>query len=170
MLPLPVLISTTDRWRTAVGGSGGPCHGSDSCTSLVASRSSDRPAAGCPAGCSWGPHRCGQPRRPGAGPTTRWFRHRSRNSRIEHQRDNFECNDRGTWRCRPHRTRARPWFELRAGPTPDKHYRSRSFDCASKAVNHSRDTVSRGRRYDLPPTKRRRRIELTWSPLSGLNR
>jgi hypothetical protein len=41
-------VSTTDRRRIAVGGSGARCHGSDFCMSVAVSHSSDRSAAGFP--------------------------------------------------------------------------------------------------------------------------
>jgi hypothetical protein len=169
MLPLPPLVSTTDRWRTAVAAGAAHCHGSDSCTSVVASRSSDRSAADFPVGCSSGPHRCGPRSVQEVGPTTRWFRHRSRNSRIERRRDTPGCSARGGSRPTPRRIRANFPNSSSAGLPPDMRYRSRSSDCASKALPHSRDTVSRARRYDRPPTRSRRRIERTLSPLSGLN-
>jgi hypothetical protein len=46
--PSPSRPSTTGRRRIAVAGSGARCRGSDSCTSVAASHSSDRSAAGFP--------------------------------------------------------------------------------------------------------------------------
>jgi hypothetical protein len=145
--PSPSRPSTTGRRRIAVAGSGARCRGSDSCTSVAASHSSDRSAAGFPVDCSSGPRRCGPTSMRGAGPATRWFRRRSRSSPIERRRDTVECSDCGGRRSTPRRIRANVSYWCRAGPTPDMHYRSRPFGCASRGVrNRNRDTVSRVRR------------------------
>lgn len=152
-------VSTIDLWRIAVGGSGARCRGSDSCTSVTVSRSSDRSAAGFPVDCSSGPHRCGPTPMRGAGPTTRWLRHRSRSSPTEPRRDTAECSGPGDRRSAPRRIRANVSSWCRAGPTPDMQYRSTPSDCASRVVHHIRDTVSRVGRYELPPTSSRCRME-----------
>jgi hypothetical protein len=158
------MFSTIGRWRIAVG-SCARCHGSDSCMSVAVSHSSDRSAAGFPVDCSSDSHRCGPTRMRGAGPATRWLRHRSRSSPTERRRDTAECSDPDGRRSGPRRIRASVWYWYRAGPTPDMHCRSRPFDSASRVLNHNRGTVSRARQYDLPPTT----SCAEWSPLSGLN-
>jgi hypothetical protein len=135
-------VSTTDRRRIAVGGSDARCHGCDSCTSVAGSHSSDRSAAGFPVGCSSGSRRRGPTRMRGAGPATRWLRHRSRSSPIERRRDTAECSELGGCRSTPRRIRANVSYRCRAGPTPDMRYCSRSFGCVSRVRNHNRGTVS----------------------------
>jgi hypothetical protein len=165
---LSVPVSTNNRWRTAVGGSGGPGHDFDSCTSVAASRSSDRPAVGFPVDSSSGPHRCGPRPTQGAGPTTRWRRRRLRNSLPERRRDIAECSGRHGCQSAPRRIRANVRYSTCVGATPDMHYRSRSSDCATKVVNHSRDTVSHVRRYDLPPTTSGRQVKPRVEPPIGI--
>jgi hypothetical protein len=159
-------LSTTDRWRIAVGGSGARCHGCDSCRSRAVSHSSDRSAAGFPDGCSSRCHRCGPTPMRGAGPATRWLRHRLRSSPIERRRDIAECSELGGCRSTPRRIRANVWYRSRAGPTPDMYYCSRSSGCASRVLNRSRDTVS----CSEVTTGYRQSVVAEWSPLSGLNR
>ena len=160
-------LKTIGRWRTAVGGSGARCHGSDSCMSLAASHSSDRSAAGFPVDCSSGSHRCGPKPMRGAGPTTRRLRRRSRSGSTEPRRDTAECSDLGGRRSAPRRIRANVSYWCRAGATPDMHYRSRPFGCASRVASHSRDTVSR---YEATTCYRQTAAAGHWSLLSGLNR
>jgi hypothetical protein len=154
-------------WSIAVGGTGAVCHGCDSCTSQAVSHSSDRLAADFPVDCWSGPHRCGPTPMRGAGPATRWLRHRSRNSPTERRRDNLGCSDPGGCRFAPRRIRARVSYRYRAGPTPDMRYRSRPFGCASRVANRNRDTVSCSE-----ATTRYRQTAAAgyWSLLSGLNR
>lgn len=123
--------STSGHRRIAVGGSAARCHGCDSCMSVTVSHSSDRSAAGFPVDCSLGRHRCGPTPMRGAGPTTRWLRHRSRSSPTERRRDTAECSDPGGRRSAHRRIRANVSYWCRAGPTPDMHCCSRPSGCAS---------------------------------------
>ena len=149
--------STTARWRIAVGGRRARCRGSYPYMSVAVSRNSDRSSAGFPVDCWSGPHRCGPTPTREAGPTTCCLRYRSRSSPTGHRRDTGEYSDGGGRRPTPRRIRANASYWCRAGATPDTHCRSRPFDCASRVPNHSRDTVSRVRRYDRAPTSSRRR-------------
>ncbi|MDT5126095.1 MAG: hypothetical protein QOH54_1739, partial [Mycobacterium sp.] len=135
-------VRTTDRWRIAVGGSGARCYGSDSCTSVAVSHSSDRSAASFPVDCSSGCRRCGPTPMRGAGPATRSRRRRSRRSPTGRRRDTAERSELGRCRSTPRRIRANVWYRCRAGPTPDMRYCSRSSGCASRVLNRSRGTVS----------------------------
>src|SRR6476619_3276692 len=77
----------------------------------------------------------------GADPTTRWLRHRSRSGPTERPRDTPGRSDRGECPPMPRRIQANASCWCRAGPTPDTHYRSKPFDCASIVEIHNRDTV-----------------------------
>jgi hypothetical protein len=164
---LTSVLSTTDRLRSAACGSGARCHGCDSCTSLAVSRSSDRPGAGSPFGCSTDPRRCGPTRRQGAGSARRWLRRRSRSSPTVRRRDTHGCSDPGGYRSAPCLIRANVLCWCRAAPMPDMRYCSRSSGCASRGRNRSRGTVSCS---EATTGYRHLAGVVSWSPLSGLNR
>lgn len=162
-----VVLSTTARRRIAVGGSVAPCRDCGSCMSPAASRSSDRSAVGSPDDCWSGRHRCGPSPMRGADPATRSRRHRSRSSATAHRRDTPGCSDPGGRQSAPRRIRARVSSWHRAGPTPDRRYRSRPFDCASKVVSRNRDTAAC---HEATTGHRQAAAVGYWSLLSGLNR
>jgi hypothetical protein len=152
-------LSTTARWRIAVGGSCARCHGSYSYMSVAVSRNSDRSTAGFPVDCWWGSHRCGPTPTREAGPTTSCLRYRTRSSPTGRRRDTVEYSDGGGCRPTPRRIRANVSYWCRAEPTPDMRCHSRLSDCALRVLNHNRDTVSRVRRYDRLPTLSVGRLE-----------
>jgi hypothetical protein len=162
-----MLLSTTARRRIAVGGSGAPCRGCGLCMSRAGSRSSGRSAAGSPVDCWSGPHRCGPSPMPGAGPTRRWLRHRSRSSATAHRRDTPGCSDCGGRQSTRRRFRARVSCWHRGGPRPDRRYRNKPSDCASRVLNRNRDIASRS---ETTTHYRQAGAVGYWSLLSGLNR
>jgi hypothetical protein len=159
-------VRTIDRWRIAVGGTGGRGRGCGSCMSVAGSHSWDRPTAGSPVDCSWGPRRCGPTRRRGGGPTTCPLRRRQRSSPTERRRDTSGRNELGGRRPTRRRIRAIVPCSTCAATTPDKHCRSKLSDCALRAQTRTRDTAScddatTGRRQARPRVEPPVRIELT---------